>query len=305
MPRSFGTIQCSIWDNEDFLALSVDAKAAYFMLSTQKEIEACGSLALTLRRWARMLSGGDPRVLVGWLNELADARFIVIDKDTEELLVRTFVKWDGGYKHAVRVKAVVSSAEAIRSPILRAAIAAELEKLGVPHNVPVPPKPRKGATPTPVESLSPATGDAVESLSSGTPVPVESGGVVVNLGDHKSNPHPSTAGAGAVALTSDPLPSPYCQEHPAGTDVPCRGCGRARAAHEAAILDQQNAARTAALAAREAERVARAEAIAACTLCADDGYRITPDGPGAVCNHQPLNPGGRARAFAQLTGGNP
>jgi hypothetical protein len=47
---------------------------------------------------------------------------VLVDEDTEELLVRTFVKWDGGYKHAKRVLAVAAYTKAIRSDARDAAL---------------------------------------------------------------------------------------------------------------------------------------------------------------------------------------
>lgn len=200
--RSYATIQVSIWDNEDFLALSPAAKCAYFMLVTQGNIEACGSLELTLRRWSGYVAGGDTTALVGWLNELAEARFVLIDKQTEELLVRTFARYDGGYLHPTRRKAVMHSAGSIRSVSLRSTCAEELGLLGV-HLDPAATtgggaaalqrgarqgarnkltarvdegpasSPRSGTQVAP-ESLSSATQVALESHSSGTGVPVES-----------------------------------------------------------------------------------------------------------------------------------
>lgn len=66
-----------------------------------------------------------------WLDELSDGGFVVIDEDSEELLVRTFVKWDGGITNGKRTLAIDSASKAIRSPILRRSLALELLKLGV------------------------------------------------------------------------------------------------------------------------------------------------------------------------------
>jgi hypothetical protein len=317
MPRTYGTIQCAIWDDEDFLALSAQAQGTYLMLTTQRDIEACGLLALTLRRWARMVAQGDPAQLVGWLNELSAARFIVIDKETEELLVRTFAKWDGGYRHAVRCKAVVAAAEAIRSPTLRAVMAAELDRLGVAHAIevpvdtdptdpPEPPDRHSDASSQLVECHSSATPVPVESLSSGTRVAVESqrSGLSNAVGTALRIPHSET-GRESLSIATR-LPDPTCSRHPQGTDAPCARCARARATFEEAKAAADRAKKADQVAARRAERERRAEAVARCQLCNDDGYRLTnqPDVTGGVCNHQPLNPGGRDRAFAHISGGN-
>lgn len=135
MTRTYGYVDCGIWDDPEFIGLSAGAQRTYFMLITQTDISACGSLALTLRRWSRTCSSDG---INSWLLELSDARFVVMDEDTEELLVRTFVKYDGGHKHAKRVMAVVATAKAIKSPTLRYSVASELAKLGVSSGIEVP-----------------------------------------------------------------------------------------------------------------------------------------------------------------------
>lgn len=129
MARSYANIVTAIWTDREFCALSAGAQRTYFMLITQPDIAACGTLPLTMRRWAGMVSDGDE--LQAWLNELAAAEFVIVDEATEELLVRTFVKHDGGYKHSKRLAAVWSTAEAIRSHSIRAALVAEARKLGL------------------------------------------------------------------------------------------------------------------------------------------------------------------------------
>lgn len=138
MARSYTNIVTAIWDDEEFCQLSAGAQRTYFMLVTQKNVEACGALPLTLRRWAKTVPAAERELLPVWLAELEDHRYVITDDDTEELLVRTFAKWDGGYKHSQRCKAVVATAEAIRSPLLRVAIARELASLGVSTDIRVP-----------------------------------------------------------------------------------------------------------------------------------------------------------------------
>lgn len=131
MARSYGTILCAIWADPEFCALSSDAQRTYLMLVTQPDITACGSLPLTFRRWSMTLPEADRDRLAPALVELESARFVLVDRDTEELLVRSFAKHDGGYKHSKRVLAVIGYAEAIRSQSLRSTVVIELAKLGV------------------------------------------------------------------------------------------------------------------------------------------------------------------------------
>lgn len=146
MARSYANIVTTIYADPEFCGLSAGAQRTYFMLVVQPEITACGSLALTLRRWAKTVPEAERHLLGAWLTELEQARYVLVDEDTEELLVRTFAKWDGGYKHAKRVLAVVATAEAIRSPRLRTAIAVELASLDVHTAIPMPSDSEPNAT---------------------------------------------------------------------------------------------------------------------------------------------------------------
>lgn len=183
MARSYGQIMCSIWDDPDFCQLSAVAQRTYFMLVTQPDITACGSLSLTVRRWARTLPESDRGSLEPALRELEAERFVLVDYDTEELLVRTFAKHDGGYKHAKRVLAVIAYAKAVRSPRLRQVVASELAKLNVDSGIEV----------------------AIDCQSDATVVPIDSGRFLVTEVStvHNQEPQPETGNREPAARGGD------------------------------------------------------------------------------------------------------
>lgn len=261
MPRVYGQIYCTIWDDAEFVALGAGAQRTYFMLVTQPDIAACGALALTLRRWAKTCREADLEI---WLAELTDAEFVLIDEDTEEALVRTFAKYDGGSRHAIRRKAIVSTARAIRSPLLRSTAVDELGKLGLSIGTAVP-----------VDSHPSGTPDG----AGGTPEAVESQRFQVTLGDHQRDP--GILELGAAATDAAEPPSMFCPLHPNGTTDPCGPCGTARrifdAWHAQDALRQQAATETA----RAARR--------ACHRCNDQG--LVEDHAGQIvgrCDHASL-----------------
>lgn len=258
MPRFYATIECSIWDDPEFIALGAGAQRTYFMLVTQNDIHACGTLPLTLRRWAKTCTDKD---LEAWLAELDDARFVLVDEDTEELLVRTFAKYDGGYKHAVRAKAVVATAKAIRSERLQVAAAAELAKLGLSGASPEPPDRDRSGSPEPVESQRLRV---TEVSTDHTPEAFEP--VAVNLEREPSAP-------------SGP-PSMYCPDHPTGTTEACGPCGTAR------LIYRQWAENK--LAGEVDAKAAAAKARRECDLCDDLGIREHPTTgmPQGRCDHR-------------------
>jgi hypothetical protein len=170
MTRVYGRTACSLWDeDDDFAALSMGAQRTYLMLSHQRDISACGMLPLTLRRWAQRIREDERAGLQGWLDELVAGRFIVVDEDTEELLVRTFVKWDGGATNPKRVLAIVAAAKAVRSRALRAVLGPELARMNieVPFDCPIvaaQPVPDIPAGQPPTDTVPIAYPEATDSL---------------------------------------------------------------------------------------------------------------------------------------------
>lgn len=133
MSRNYATFATSIWRPGDhFGALTDNAQRVYFMLATQSDISAAGVLSLNVRRWAGRSADGSKEKVIAGLQELASQRFIAYDYDSEELLIRTFVKWDGGYGNRKRKPVIERAVREVESPVLRKILAEELAKVGLP-----------------------------------------------------------------------------------------------------------------------------------------------------------------------------
>lgn len=169
--RNYGYIATAIWVDPDFRRLTGDAQRLYFLLITQADISSVGTLPIRLRRWAGMADGSTTERLSDDLAELEAARFVVLDWDQEELLVRTFVRWDGGHTNPKRLTAIKATAKGITSPILAAALAAEFDSLGINHDLVKP---------------------QVDSHSIADRSPSDPPRVVVALGSQVPNPQPTT-----------------------------------------------------------------------------------------------------------------
>lgn len=246
MARNYGRIATSMWRDSDFLGLGSDARFVYAMLVTQANISACGVLELTERRWARNVGLHRDR-LDDALGELTARAYIVIDRETEEVLIRTFVKWDGGANNELRRKAIADAAEAVASESLRAVIAVELDRIGVENGLS---KPYRG--------------------------PIDSRRVVVTEGDKNPNPQPTTHEGEPSASNADAPPSQFCSKHPTGTEDNCGPCGTARRRYDAwlAAKPERDRRAKAAAAKRQAE-------IAGCPDCQGSHWRDD----GSRCDH--------------------
>jgi hypothetical protein len=255
MARSYATITVRIHE-DDFKLLPAGPRCLYFLLVTQADIAACGYLPLTLRRWALDLAEEDRGNLTDWIKHLEAARFVLVDPDTEELLVRTFAKHDGGYKNPKRLLSVRSSANAVRSPFLRRALAEELGKLGIsdwdlsriePPSIPVP------SPPDPTRS-------------------------VVTLVSTDHTPESTILKSEPAALPGGAHANDFCDEHqPDGTDADCGKCARKRVRNERLKTTREQRA----IEYRERQNQIRLD----CNLCDDKGWLLgNPDKP-RRCSH--------------------
>lgn len=95
MARSHAKILCTIWDpGSDFIALTRSAQGMYQLLLSQKKLTLVGLLTYTPSRWARLAADTTLASVEGDIDELQAGRFVVVDRDTDELLIRTLVKND-------------------------------------------------------------------------------------------------------------------------------------------------------------------------------------------------------------------
>lgn len=118
MSRTYARILSSIWADEDFTRLTSRAQWAYLMLLSQPKLSLVGVLDYMPRRWAGYCDL-DRDEIQSAVNELESERFVVVDYQTEELLIRTFLKHDSTSAGAKYLKGVESNAGAIQSPLLR------------------------------------------------------------------------------------------------------------------------------------------------------------------------------------------
>lgn len=94
MPRRFAPLLTSIWNDPDFQTLTPMAQRMYLQVLSQKRLSLCGVVPYQARNWARgctQLTEDDVEVHI---QELIDRGYVWVDRDTEELVVRTMIKHD-------------------------------------------------------------------------------------------------------------------------------------------------------------------------------------------------------------------
>jgi hypothetical protein len=129
MPRDYGLIQTNIWAEPTVTSLTPEEQRAYLLVYTQPDLNRCGVLPYTLRRWAGLAKGDSAKRLRAAFRTLEDRRLLVIDESTEELLVRTYIRWDGLLAQPQVVGAMVRDFRTIRSATLTTAVLTELRRI--------------------------------------------------------------------------------------------------------------------------------------------------------------------------------
>lgn len=139
MAREFGRILSAIWADRDFLALGQEEQRFYMFLLSQPNLNQAGVLPVTVRRWSSAASDLSAVGVERLLTELDRERFVVWDHNTEELLIRTFVRNDKVYRQPKVMLAMVSDAAEIVSLRLRMALLAELDRIPLDEVSSTPP----------------------------------------------------------------------------------------------------------------------------------------------------------------------
>ena len=125
----YGKIFKRVWGDADFKALTCQQQLLYLKLVSQTDISLAGVLTLATIRWAGQTAGVTDKDIARTLAELEAARFIVCDRETQEVLVRSYVRNDLGWRSSKTMKAVKAAVGRILSPRLRGVISAELLKV--------------------------------------------------------------------------------------------------------------------------------------------------------------------------------
>ena len=203
---------CRMWDDRDWIALSPRGQWFFMLLYSQAALNRAGVTALTSKRWKRLASGPSVEQQIELaMKELEGATFIVVDHDTEELLVRSYMRNDGIAKQPNMLKLACRQAREVMSPRLRAALEVELRRLDPP--------PGQSVAATSAAAVLAATIEAL-GKGSGNPSPNPSG-KGSNNGARVEPPRP--AETSTVEPLTEPFQEPFIEPRGVGegeTSVP-------------------------------------------------------------------------------------
>lgn len=269
MANAAALINEGLWrKDKEFQQLPRLAQCTFCQVLSQKDLDTAGGLTLHLD----LLAKGCEELTVEDIKRdfavLEEHRFLFVDYDTDELLVRSYVRLVsavGGPRNRAWLS-VPKNARMIASPKLRHELAVELRRLRRKDAdaladeidpLPTPSEPPPDPLGTPSEKGTPFEGGSNPPRSVSVLVPVS----------------PSVVG-----YVGEP-PTEFCKEHPNGTDRKCFACGQARRTYPERKAQWDANQRAAAAAERQA-------AIDACDLC-DEFGDITLEDSVLRCDHNP------------------
>lgn len=306
--KDHAEINLAIWGDDDWLDLTPPAQHLYFVLWTSPQLSYCGSGEWHPGRIAAMSKTWTPESVEVAAVELSRELFLLIDTDTEEFLLRSWIKHDALWKKPNMAVSMANARAALASRKLRGVIVHEVQKIkarnladakasdevtvsgGWQRDAVKDLLAQKAVDPATLDPFTPTLTPSPTPTPTPTPTPGLTPGLTVSPGvgvNPPPNPGPTptpapltpTTKGGYVSteghLGADGLPSPHCQSHPNGTERPCRPCGDAKARHFAAVKQ------------RDDDELQRRWALRDnCPLCDSDGWARDDEGaPTIRCTH--------------------
>lgn len=128
MARSYAQVYLTIWNDPDFKALSAAAQHLYFVMLTHPSLTSCGVMDWRENRLVKFCEDWDEEKLRAAAWALGQAHLIAVDPDTEEALVRSFVRHDGVLKSPNLTKAMVREHASIASSKLAELVSREVRR---------------------------------------------------------------------------------------------------------------------------------------------------------------------------------
>lgn len=120
MARTHARIFSAIWSDPEWTSLTPGAQWLYQLILSQPKMTLTGCLDYKPVRWAKLAADTKPADIETWADELETRRYVVIDRETDELLVRTFVRHDSSYdRNSNLLKGIWRAWGAIESGNLR------------------------------------------------------------------------------------------------------------------------------------------------------------------------------------------
>lgn len=301
MPRATGKnhaqVNLDIWGDDPFLDLPPHAQHLYFVLWTSPQLSYCGTGEWHPGRIASRAKGWTPAAVEQSAVTLSTELFLIVDTDTNEFLLRSWIKHDGLWRGPNMAVSMANARADLASRTLRGVVVHEVKKLKTsepelsswtreavvsllaqksidpaelqPFTPAATPSPTQDPTPplTPDLTLNAGVGVNPPADPGRTPAPAPTSSSILQRGYVNGVPHQG----------ADPgeSPPPPCTRHGENYDHDegCRQCERRRKYDEAHAADRVRDEEKR----KYRERMQSQAAIKACRLCDHLGSINMPD----------------------------
>ena len=129
MARDHARFQTAIHNDPDWRRLDALAQHAYWMLTTSKDLSYCGVIDYIPKRWVTFAAGLTEAKIKASVRTLERARYVVVDRKTDELLVRSFIRHDKILARRNMGNACGRALGTVHSQVIRDAVLHELARL--------------------------------------------------------------------------------------------------------------------------------------------------------------------------------
>jgi hypothetical protein len=133
MARDRANINTGIWTDQDFRDLTIAEQHLYKLLMTHPTLSYAGVVDWRPARIAAMSADATPAGVRQTAEALQEKRYVFIDEETEEILVRSFLRHDGLLKQPKLSISMVNAFAAVASKRIREVVTHELQKLHAEH----------------------------------------------------------------------------------------------------------------------------------------------------------------------------
>ncbi|MET0887685.1 MAG: hypothetical protein ABWX92_14685 [Mycetocola sp.] len=128
MARERASFNIDIWSDADFRDLTGPAQGLYFKLTSHPKLDYCGVTEFHPGRLAAFTREESVQSIMIAAAELSYKFFCVFDQDTEEVLVRSFLRHDGLLKQPRLAVSAAKAYGSVASNKIRAVIVHELQR---------------------------------------------------------------------------------------------------------------------------------------------------------------------------------
>ena len=122
-------LKASIWVDDEFTALPAASQRLYVLILSQPAVTLCGVIQPAFKRWATFAPDTPAADIAAAARTLQERGFIDIDDDTDELLIRSFVRHGVALESENAIVGMSKAFDTIHSKVLRKVVIEELRKV--------------------------------------------------------------------------------------------------------------------------------------------------------------------------------